>query len=185
MIKRILSVVALLVLSTTLSAQALVLDLSPANGGVNGYAGATVGWGYTVTNDSSDWVVLTASDFSPLPSWGSYEDFFLTNLTKYVQLAPAGNSGDSWTESFNAQAQTGVGSFYIDNQANIGATATGNITVSYDRYDGDPSNGGNQIGAYTVPVAASVTVDAVPEPSTFLLLGGGLVGFFWVRRKSS
>ncbi len=180
MIKCILSVVALLVLSTSLSAQALVLELSPANGGLNSYAGATVGWGYTVTNDSSDWVVLTSSGFSPLPSWGSYEDFFLTNLAKYVQLAPEG----SWTESLNALPHTGIGSFRIDPSANPGDTATGYIAITFDRYDGDPSNGGNYIVPGSALASASVTVDAVPEPSTFLLLGGGLVGLFWTRRKS-
>jgi len=182
MIKRILSVVALLVLSTTLSAQALLVDLSPVSGDVNGYPGSTVGWGYTATNDSLiDWILLTASDFSPLPSWGAYQDFIPVN---FVLLAPAGNPGDSWTESFNVLTQTGVGSFLIDSLANPGDTATGNISISFDRYDGDPTIGGNYLGTGTAQASASVTVDAVPEPSTFFLLGGGLAGLLWVRRKS-
>jgi hypothetical protein len=183
MIKRILSVVALLVLSTTLSAQALTLNLSPANGAIHGYPGDTVGWGYTATNDSpTDWVVLTASDFSPPYGWGTYQDFI---QYYFVLLAPAGNPGDSWTESFNVLTQTGVGSFLIDSLANPGDTATGNISISFDRYDGDPTIGGNYLGTGTVQAPASVTVDAVPEPSTFFLLGGGLAGLFWVRRKNS
>jgi hypothetical protein len=182
MIKRILTIVALLVLSTTLSAQAMMLSLSPVNGDVHGYPGTTVGWGYTVTNDSpTDWIVLSASDFTPPPpSWGTYTDFI---QNYFVLLAPAGSPGDTWTE-FNAQSQTGTGSFLIDPQANPGDTATGNIIISFDRYDGDPTNGGNYIDAATVFASASVTVDPVPEPSTFFLLGGGLAGLFWSRRKS-
>jgi choice-of-anchor C domain-containing protein len=42
-----------------------------------------------------------------------------------------------------------------------------------------PANGAGFWG----PVLDSVSVDAVPEPSTFLLAGAGLVGFAWHRRR--
>lgn len=186
MCKRILLFVVLLVLTARLTAQAsVVFTFDSLGGAVSGTLGSIVGWGYSVTNETSDWVVLTASAFSPLPGWGAYNHYFTDN---FVLLAP----GATDTQPFTATGPTtgvGVGYFVIDSKANPGATTTGGaITLSYDRYDGDPTDGGNYLSpaAVTDPVAASVTVldaTAVPEPTTCILLtlGLGVVGY--VRRR--
>ena len=95
-----------------------------------------------------------------------------------------------WQQTFDEWAHTGIGSFTVDPGAVAGLAAFGTIVLTYDLYNlspNDPSfdpesnliSTGNHLAA-----PASVTVDAVPEPSTFLLLGGGLAGLIWWRRKS-
>jgi hypothetical protein len=187
MFKRIVTAVALFILTTGLSVQAsLLVDLTPAGGAVSGNPGGTVGWGYSVSNNSpTEWLVLTLSEFNPLPGWGSYTDY-VALPANFVLLAPSPGPGDSASQSFSIPLQTGTGSFLIDGLAIPGTTATGNIIFSYDRYDGDPTNGGNYIDPATTQVPASVTVldaSAVPEPSTYLLLclSLGVVGYARTR----
>jgi hypothetical protein len=58
------------------------LTLDPNSGAITGPAGSTVGWGFTLTNASSDFLVVSSSDFcvgvitSPCSnSLGTYTDF--------------------------------------------------------------------------------------------------------------
>lgn len=185
MFRRILLYAATLILGFTLTAQAAVVTLTPVGGSVKGAPGATVGWGYTFTNDSAtDWIVLTDSAFSPLPAWGLYDDYVL-KLANPI-LGPDGSGFSSITHVYDAVAGTGTGSFTIDPLA-PGKIALGEIVFGFNVYDGDPENGGQLVevggngGYYTLPVSASVT--AVPEPSTYALLciSLGVVGY--ARRR--
>ena len=182
MFTRILTA-AVLVLTTTLSAQAtLLIDLDPLGGALSGSPGATVGWGYTVTNSfSNEYIVLTASDFSTASSLGTYTDYVPSN---FVVIAPGGGQ---YSQAFNALSQTGTGSFLIDPLAPVGATATGTIVMSYDTYTGDPSIDVNAIyiSSLTADTPASLTVadSSVPEPSTCILLTLGLCAVGFTRRE--
>jgi hypothetical protein len=58
------------------------LTLLPADGAITGAASTTVGWGFTIDNLGSNWLVVTGSDFcvavitSPCSnSLGTYTDF--------------------------------------------------------------------------------------------------------------
>ena len=43
-------------ISSPAFADLITLDLIPATGNVEGSPGSTVGWGYTITNNSADWL---------------------------------------------------------------------------------------------------------------------------------
>jgi len=92
---------ALLLLSSVAAfADSYTFSLVPAGGSVKGAPGSVVGWGYTITNDSSThWLDTSAVNagifrFATLDS-GDYFSFPLVapDSTVTVSFAPAGGSG--------------------------------------------------------------------------------------------
>lgn len=139
-------------------------DLIPADGNVNGAAGSTVGWGYSITNQSStDWLVTTnlVSD--------SFSNATLNLLFDFPEIAP----GTTVTESFDALNNVGLYDLVWDATAPGGFVNSGNFTLSAQWFDGDILSGGNYIvdapdtnAAYSASVTAGA---ATPEPHTFFL----------------
>src|SRR5579875_495514 len=106
--------VSFIAFSTGLSA-APMLQLLPPSGYVSGLPGATVGWGFTLSNPDSDFLLVTGSSFDagckgcpgPPAAVGSYTDFIGNN---FVIAGPSPES-QSVSQPFNASHQTGAGSF--------------------------------------------------------------------------
>jgi hypothetical protein len=170
------------------------LTLDPANGAISGAPGATVGWGFTITN-TADFLVVSSSDFcvgaitSPCSnSLGTYTDF----IGPQFQVVGPPPESTSLTQAFDLLAQTGIGSFAINSSALAGDSVTGEIVVTYDLYSVDPNNpnfdptldtlstGDMLTAAASVSVPASTTV---PEPNSLILLGSGLMALFGAGRK--
>ncbi len=167
-------------------ADGVTLTLDPTDGALTGPAGSTVGWGFTFTNLSSYFAVISGSDFcvgvitSPCAtSFGTYTD--LAGL-QFIVAGPSPEDS-SFTAVFDNSLGTGLGSFLID-PASTG-TVLGQIVLFYDLYSVDPNSAdfdptldtlsvGN-----TVKAAASITVGtstvSVPEPGSILLLITALV----------
>jgi hypothetical protein len=151
------------------------LTILPTSGTIGGGPGTVVGWGFTITNASSDWVVLSGSDFTGSPIYGSYVDYLsLVNAPLYV-AGPSPESSTisrSWNPSSNPPL--GLGEFDINSTALSGAIIVGSIQVDYDVFSEDPNNPNFDPGSFvtsgTVSASAQVGVAAAPTPEPAPLL---------------
>ncbi|HWY44495.1 MAG TPA: PEP-CTERM sorting domain-containing protein [Candidatus Sulfotelmatobacter sp.] len=170
------------------------LTLIPSDGAITGAAGTTVGWGFTLMNLGSNWLVVTGSDFcvavitSPCSnSLGTYTDFI---GQQFFAVGPSPESG-SITQAFDNSTQTGMGSFFINPAAT--GSVFGEIALTYDLFSVDPNSTdfnpdldtvsvGNYLTApASVTVGTSTTVPT-PEPRTLLLILAGIATLLAARR---
>ena len=150
------------------------LTLVPSNGSIQGVPGAAVGWGFTLTADSAEWIsVVTSSLFTESdPSVGAYVDFAgLQGGPVNGVLAP--NAPD-WTENFDPVNFLGLGGFTIDPGAAFGSSDAGLLDLNYETFSADPnlcSNCGTGFGNLLVPFQVQV----VPEPAAVWMAGLALL----------
>jgi hypothetical protein len=162
--------------------------LTPS-GTVSGQPGDSVGWGYSIVNDTGDYMLIEnsffcdpgedPSDFDCSPGLGAstYQDFIATNFT---EIAP----NTTGAQSFDASATTGVGEYSIDPSATPGQSDVGSIVIVYDLFTTDflsPNYTCCQVGG-DMEISAAAEVDVtgtgtspVPEPATQGLVVAGLL----------
>lgn len=170
-------------LTSSLAADTITFTTLPADGNVSGPAGSTVGWGYSITNNSdTDWFLAT--DLEPD---SSFTNGTPTSLFDFPEVAP----DSTVTEAFDPVNLIGLYELTWDPTAPDGSINSGNFILSGQWYDGDPFNGGNYIAdaidssaAYTATVAEESS--ATPEPSSlFLVLTAlGVLAVTRGRRKA-
>ena len=190
---RLFYITAFGLLATCLAAYGdpVTLTLDPVGGTVSGSPGDTVGWGYKLDNNTSDFLLVASSDFcepgqdpllttcSPTLGASTYTDFTSSN---FILIAP----GSSASAPFDASTLSGVGEYSIDPLVTSGSDS-GSITLVYDLFDANPTGGSaNQICQSAIvcdwEVSASAQVDvtgtsAVPEPAAAGLVVAGLLLF--------
>lgn len=167
------------------------LTLTPANGALWGTPGTTVGWGFTLTNNTSYTLYQTNvyADGSLYGSGGTTalgvfrDEIAIWSDGQGISLAP----GAHYTGSF--EGGNGIASFAISTLATWGIPAEGLIKMDYELYDNsDPDNPifqdtGTLIAEYLgQPVTASVNI---PEPSTLSLVSLALIFLGMMRRSWS
>ncbi|MBY0507098.1 MAG: PEP-CTERM sorting domain-containing protein [Bryobacteraceae bacterium] len=167
---------------------ALTISLAPSNGILSGTPGSTVSWGFSLTGDVADWLVITSVQSNPTDT--NFTDVLsvFVNNNSYA-LAP--NLLIPWTHlsTPNLAATAGaLANYSIPNGAAPGSIILGEILVTYDRYDANPFINGNFLSAgefarlpYTINVTAPV---AIPEPGT-LWLTGLVSASVWRQRRRS
>jgi hypothetical protein len=171
-------------LASPLFADSITFTTLPSDGNVSGPAGSLVGWGYSLTNDSSaDWFLATNLNSD------SFSNGTPTLLFDFPEVAP----GATVTEAFDAVNGIGLYELQWDPAAPTGFVNSGDFVLSGQWWDGDPFNGGNYIAdatdtslPYSAIVSASTT-STVPEPSSFVLLMAAvsLIIGFRISRNSA
>ena len=162
------------------------LTLLPANGAVAGLPGTVVGWGFTLTfTDPSDWVILTGSEFTGSPVYGTYVDYLSLGSAPLYIAGPAPESS-TVQQTWDSSLLLGVGEFDINPTALIDAVIKGNIVVHYSVFSMDPNDPNFNPDTSTVVADATLSAPAqvtvTPEPSSlFLMLGGALLSFALAR----
>lgn len=151
-------------------------------------AGSSAGFGFTGTS-TDVWAVLTGaflcdeSTFSQstCTTPGTFDDYVTPNFYFF-------GPGSPLTQAFDAPTTQGIGKFTPLITVQPGDIIQSNLYVTFDEYDGDPTNGGNQIFPPTDQVfvfATPVTINiaGVPEPSTWLMTAGALLAITKLRRR--
>ncbi len=147
------------------------LSLNPIDGNISGLPGSTVGWGYTVTNNTVEWIQTLSLS----------ADSFLNGTPNNIFDFPAVAPMSSVTLDFSLVATgscpsppCGLYELTWDATAPGGVVNSGMFTVSSDYFDQNPANpGAVDLGpAPDASAAYSATVSgtAVPEPRTAVLL---------------
>lgn len=165
-----------------------VLTLDPADGIRTGNPGETVGWGFSITNDTALYLVVSGNTPAGFTfGIGSFTDYLGLNF--YVV-----NPNSNLDVSFDEGTTQGLGAYAINAGAPVGGFDAGSFAVIYDLYVNDPNDinftqdQGDLLGQQFDIVQGSVTVtDAVvvPEPGSLVLVGFAGVGLlFWRRRQS-
>lgn len=143
-----------------------VLTLTPPTGSIQGHAGQTVGWGFTLTSDPADWIsaVTTSLVGETDPSLGIYMDNAgaLGGPTNGV-LAPG---AAPWTVPFSP----GIGAYLIDPGAGVGMIDQGMLDLNYETFSADPNVCSScALGFADLQVPFQIEVVAAPEPGTWWL----------------
>ena len=168
---------------------------TPTSSPISGAPGDTVGWGFTISNDTN-YLLITSADFAPATPLGTFTDFI--GQFNFIVVGPSPES-TSVSQTFDLNALTGVGSFAISPSAAPGSIIAGLLTLTYDLFSVSPndpnfnpdidtvSNGNILTAAAQVDVNG---VNAVPEPASFGLVGlalliGGISRSAWNRHKTA
>jgi protein-disulfide isomerase len=165
------------IIPSGLFADTYTFSLVPASGDISGAPGATIGWGYSITNDStSDWLLATNLNADSF----SYGTPIL--LFDFPEVAP----GATVTELFDPVAMTGLYEDVLNSSAPNGSVDSGDFDLSAAWYNGDPFNGGTFIAdAVDIEAPYSATVgtgtSSMPEPSSLLLCALGMAAIVALR----
>ncbi|HVO61694.1 MAG TPA: PEP-CTERM sorting domain-containing protein [Terriglobales bacterium] len=170
-------------LSVSAVADDIQLYLLPSSD-IAGPAGSTVGWGYDLYNNTPLWILPTAVS----------SDAFLYGTPNLIFDFPAvAPFSDAYLDfslvagAFCTSPPCGFYSLAWDTTAPDGFVNSGTFTVSSDYYDGDPNNGGNDLGPApdaSAAYSATVTGSAVPEPTSLLLILSGLGAVGWRTKRT-
>ena len=168
------------------SQAAPMLTLLPASGNISGSPGAVVGWGFTLTDSTpSEWVLLTGSQFTGSPVFGTYVDYLSSNNAPTYVVGPSPENSIIQV-AWNRSTMAGLGEFEINSTASAFVSIPGNILVRYSVFSQDPLGPNFDPDTATVVADATVSVpaqvDIAPEPGSGWIIAV-LLPLAWLLRR--
>jgi hypothetical protein len=175
MFNRILQITAL---TAVLGGWAYGDEFAVPPGLITGQPGETIGWGFSITNDTPYWMLVDSSQFcqpgqdplfttctttlgSPTPDTG-YTDLIATNATVIDPFS-------TLTTPYDPTVPAGLGTYSIGSTVPIGSVDSGNIILTYIEFSGgSPLTTGTPVSG-DIELSGAASVDVVPEPSAVLL----------------
>jgi hypothetical protein len=158
-----------------------ILTITPGTGGLAGLPGGIVGWGFSLTNDSTVDTLTVNSSFligESNSALGTYTDIISFFGGPFAFALP---TLSTWTEAFtydlDPSNQAGLGYFQIDPGATSGMTDSATLSVQYE-LDNAATGAFDSSGSFDLPVSITVQTPAqTPEPGTawMLILGVALL----------
>ena len=164
-------------------------QLIPASGDLSAAPGATVGWGYTVTNPETEfWLAPYSLD----------TDTFLSGTPNSLFLFPILGPGASLTVPYDSL--DGLYEFTWDPLVPLGTVNLGFFIISAEWYVGNPLEGGElwNLGIEQRPYSVTAaSLDGggggggdgepgeIPEPGTLLLTGMAVTTVLVCRRNGT
>ena len=158
----------------TMASDIYLFNLLPADGAIAGTPGSTIGWGYSIANQSStDWLVPT----------GVTANVFTSAKPNLIFDFPDLGPGESVTIPFDASVAIPQGFFELtwDPSVPIGFTNSGMFDVDFQWWSGEPGNGGSFVSS-APDFSTGYSATAVPEPSYFGFMAA-LTGTLILRRR--
>lgn len=174
---------ALALVLTACSMAGPILTLDPSAGNLLGSPGATVGWGFRISADSSEWISFVTSFllFETEPGIGVYEDLIGPKGGPVDRVLSPGSS--DWVESFDLSQGLGLGAFEVAPFAPLGTVNRAQLIVFYERFSDDPSLCPDCfLGSGELQANVGVTVGEIPEPGTWSLVVAAALGV-WLRGR--
>ena len=169
---------ALAMLSGSPADASITFTLAPADGAIHGRPGETVGWGFSLYNDTVNYLVVTSAEFQPVSTLGTFSDFL---GPQFLEIAPSATA----VQAFDLARELGVGSFAIDQDPSVWPVL-GRIQLTYDLYSRSTADPAFDPDTDPVSTSNSVSADAsasVPEPATLMLLCIGAIALPRLRRR--
>ncbi len=174
------------VFATAGCASTLSLEAIPGGGAVSAGPGDVAGWGFTLTNTTTDWVVLNDSFFTGSTVFGNYMDYLVLPGAPLYEAGPAPeNSTVMQTWDGTTSPPLGLGEFDLNQIVPPGTLISGQIGVDYTLFSQDPNSPTFDPASFVSSgqFFTPVTVFVAPEPGSVLLIGAGLLGLGLARRR--
>jgi hypothetical protein len=182
MLKRLLFVTAL-ACSCWAGPYSLTLLPGPS---IQGNPGDAIGWGYSITNNSADFLLPLTLDAGPFPS-----GFTPLNIFDFPEVAPNSTVTLDFSTVITGTCSSppcGIYQVTLDPSIKPGTTVSGFFDVFAELYDGDPFDGGTDLGTGTdltasYSASSAPLISGTPEPATLGELGFVLALIMWKIRN--
>lgn len=159
-----------------------VFTTVPADGLVQGPPGSTVGWGYSITNESPvNWLVTTELN-AGLFVQGTPD----SSVFDFPIVAP----GQTVTQIFDPANATGLYAFTWDATAQLGISNIGFFALGADWWNGDPASGATFLSSAPVQNTSYDATETIvsanaPEPISLALCSFGIIWVICLRIKAA